>query len=79
MVRAFIEKTQLEDLLLQEIRSHSGCERISKVGVIFLEDTRFDVNWKIARIDYGPVDIVTAGHAAHSAQEKLRPIYLLVG
>jgi hypothetical protein len=70
-------KTKLENLLLQEIRAHSGCEGIAKVDVISLGDPRFDVNWKIDRICYGAADIVIAGHAAHFAQEKLRSIYLL--
>jgi hypothetical protein len=77
MSRQFIAKTKLEDLLLKEIRKHSGCERISKLEVVYFADPRFEVNWRIDRIEYGHVDLIAAAHAAHFAQEKLRPIYLL--
>ena len=77
MSRQLVAKAELEDLLLHGVRRHSGCEQIARVYVAFLGDLRFDVNWKLERIDYGPVALTLAGRAAHLAQEKLRSIYLL--
>lgn len=77
MAKKLVATTELELVVLQELRSMPGCERVTGVRVSRIGDPRFETNWSIVALmqDGGQTDEVR--FATERAQNKLREIYNL--
>lgn len=76
MAKKLIAPSDLELIVLQELRSQPGCDRVSVARVSRLSDPRFETNWSvIALTPDGESDAVRTATAR--TQEKLREIYNL--
>ena len=65
----------LQARALAELRKQPGCERVSKIAINRVGDSRAENNWSMCVMSAGDADANTAARAAQSVQHALRHEY----
>jgi hypothetical protein len=78
MVKDRISKESLEHLALVEIRSHRGCEDVSRVEIESAPEKKEGTNWHIVGLDCRSENFECAARAVTFVHNKLRERYDLL-
>lgn len=77
MAKKLIAPSDLELIVLQELRSQPGCDRVTLVRVSRISDQRFETNWSVIALTSDGEQSNAIRTATARTQEKLREIYNL--
>lgn len=78
MAKARIAKDALEQIALNEIRAHRGCEAVFAVEIEYVADLKVGTNWHIVSIGSEAGSLEHASRAVEFAHKKLRQRYSLL-
>ena len=68
MAKTLVTMTELQRLILTEIRTHDGCEDVTNVSIYHVMDNQAECNWSVGVVGCGSATPDAANRAAINAQ-----------
>ena len=72
MAKTLVTMTELQRLILTEIRTHDGCEDVTNVSIHHVMDNQAECNWSVGVVGCGSATPDAANRAATNAQIALK-------